>query len=84
MTISALNGSFTFCPPRHGPLQSPAVLRITSLPGLLLMLTAAPASAHPSIENGMRVIVSRERVTIEARVSLDEVDIAHEIASAGG
>jgi hypothetical protein len=51
---------------------------------LLLLALASGADAHPSIENSLRVIVARDRVTLEANVSLDEVDIAHEIPSAGG
>ena len=51
---------------------------------LLLLALASGVQAHPSIENGMQIVVARQHVTLEARVSLDEVDIAHEIPSAGG
>jgi hydrogenase/urease accessory protein HupE len=53
-------------------------------PVILLLALASGVQAHPSIENGMQIVVAREHVTLEARVSLDEVDIAHEIPSAGG
>jgi hypothetical protein len=50
----------------------------------LLLFAAATAHAHPSVENGLQVVVSRERVALSARISLAEVNIAHEIPSAGG
>lgn len=49
---------------------------------LVLFLTSA-ASAHPSIENSMEVIVYRDHVAINARIALPEIDIERTIDDNG-
>jgi hypothetical protein len=58
------------------------VLAIAML--LLPILFPYVARAHATIENTMQVVVSRERVALELRVTLEQVDIAHEIPNTVG
>ena len=51
------------------------------LPPLLLPRVAA---AHATIENALQVVLSPQRVTLEMRVSLEQVDVAHEIPNTIG
>ena len=51
---------------------------------LLPMLLPRVARAHATIENAMQAVVSRERVALELRVTLEQVDVAHEIPNTVG
>ena len=46
---------------------------------LVFFAAAALASAHPSIDNSMEVVVYGDHVAIRAQISLPEIDIAHTI-----
>ena len=50
---------------------------------LTLLLAPVVASAHPTLTNGMEVIVHPDRVALRARISLAQVDVAHAIDPAG-
>jgi hydrogenase/urease accessory protein HupE len=41
---------------------------------------ALPARAHPMLTHEMRVVVCRDHLTLEAKISLEEVDIANSFA----
>jgi hydrogenase/urease accessory protein HupE len=58
-----------------------AVVLALLLPPLLL---ARVAAAHATIENALQVVVSPQRLTLEMRVSLEQVDVAHEISNTIG
>ena len=60
------------------------VLAIATLLLLLPMFLPRVARAHATVENAMQVVVSRERVALELRVTLEQVDVAHEIPNAVG
>ena len=51
---------------------------------VLPMLFPRVTRAHATIENAVQVVVSRERVALELRVTLEQVDIAHEIPNTVG
>jgi hydrogenase/urease accessory protein HupE len=54
---------------------------------LTLLLSAAVASAHPSVTNNLEAVVHADRIAVTARISLPQVDIANPIeqeAVAGG
>jgi hydrogenase/urease accessory protein HupE len=64
--------------------MSRRVLAIATLLLLLPLLLPRVARAHATIENAMQVVVSRERVALELRVTLEQVDVAHEIPNTVG
>src|SRR5688500_20156307 len=51
---------------------------------LLPMLFPRVARAHATIENAVQVVVSRASVALELRVTLEQVDVAHEIPNTVG
>ena len=60
--------------------------RVLAIATLLLLPMFLPrvARAHAAIENAMQVVVSRERVALELRVTLEQMDVAHEIPNTVG
>jgi len=46
---------------------------------LSFFAAVALASAHPTIDNSMEVVVHADHVSIRAKISLPEIDIAHRI-----
>ena len=49
-----------------------------------IVLAPALARAHAAIENALQVVVSPDRVTLELRVTLEQVEVAHEIPNTIG
>ena len=62
-------------------MKSPLLAAVIAL--LFAAFAAAPAAAHPSINNQMEVVVHPDRVAITARIALPEIDIAHTIDETG-
>ena len=50
---------------------------------IVLLLVAPAASGHPSINNQMEVVVHPDRVSVVAKISLPQIDIAHRIDETG-
>ena len=59
-------------------------LRRMALGVAALLLLAGQASAHPSVDNSMEVVVSRDRVTLRPHISLVEIDIVQAVSDARG
>jgi hydrogenase/urease accessory protein HupE len=51
---------------------------------IALLLLGSQVHAHPSVDNAMEVVVSRDRVVLRPRISLVEIDIAHSVGDARG
>jgi hydrogenase/urease accessory protein HupE len=50
---------------------------------LTLLLSPALAAGHPTLTNGMDVVVHPDRVAVRAKISLAQIDIAHTIDESG-
>jgi len=50
---------------------------------LAVLLGPAVAAAHPTITNGMEVVVHPDHVAVRAKISLAQIDIAHRIDESG-
>jgi hydrogenase/urease accessory protein HupE len=46
-----------------------------------LLLIAASAAAHPTIQNGLDVVVSPQQLSINARINLQQIDIANPLGA---
>jgi hydrogenase/urease accessory protein HupE len=50
---------------------------------LAALLAPAFAAAHPTLTNGMEVVVHPDRVAVRAKISLAQIDVAHTIDETG-